>query len=82
MGFIDWVQGFSAFTDGLRGRLILCKGKYLRGFVVVCRWSGFCSVTSCFYAGRGGDSLVDTFSFEFALASDSLAVFSDAFEFS
>ena len=52
VGFIDWVQGLSAFADGLRGRLILCKGKYLRGFVVVCRWSGFCSATSFSYAGR------------------------------
>ena len=51
VGFIDWVQGLSAFTDGLRGRLILCKGKYLSGYVVVCRWSGFCSATSFSYVG-------------------------------
>ena len=51
VGFIDWVQGLSAFTDGLRGRLILCKGKYLLGYVVVCRWSGFCSATAFSHAG-------------------------------
>ena len=63
MSFIDWAQGLSAFRDGLGGRLVLCKGKYLSGFVVVCRWSGFCSATSFSYAGRmGGNSLVDAFS--------------------
>ena len=51
MGFIDWAQGLSAFRDGLGGRLVLCKGKYLSVFVVVCRWSGFCSATSFSYAG-------------------------------
>ena len=57
MGFIDWMQGLSAFADGLIGRIILCKGKYLLGFVVVCRWSGFCSATSFSYAGREGGIL-------------------------
>ena len=51
VGFIDWVQGLSAFTDGLRGRLILCKSKCLSGYVVVCRWSGIYSATSFSYAG-------------------------------
>ena len=31
VGFIDWVQGLSAFTDGLRGWIILCMANVYRG---------------------------------------------------
>ena len=51
VGFIDWEPGLSAFRDGLGGRLVLCKGKYLSVFVVVCRYSGFCSATLFSYTG-------------------------------
>ena len=46
------VEWLSAFRDGLGGRLVLCKDKYLSVFVAVCRWSGFCSATSFSYAGE------------------------------
>ena len=39
----------------------MCKGQYLSVFVIVCRWSGFCSATSFSYAGV--NFLLDTFSF-------------------
>ena len=60
VGFIDWVQGLSAFRDGLGGRLVLCKDKYLSVFVVVCRWSGFVLLL---HSPTLGNFLLDIFAF-------------------